>query len=342
MLINRREIGIHQPPYIIAEMSNNHMNDLQKAFKLIELAKYAGVDAVKIQTYNAESLTIDCDKPDFVIPDKLWSGITYYDLYKEISMPFDWNKKLFDKANEVGITLFSSPFDELSVDLLEDLNCPAYKIASFEAKDYSFIKKVASTRKPIIISTGVSSLSDIAESVEIAYEHGASEVAILHCISSYPSDVTDMNVSAIAELRKLGVVVGLSDHSLSDLASTMSIAYGASIIEKHYTVSRADGGPDADFSLEPEELKDLKDRTMQAWKARGNANILTKNRSGAHHARSLYFVRDVKKGDIVTMENIRSIRPGYGLEPKFMKDVLGKKLCKDVERGDRVTWECFQ
>ncbi len=341
MVINGRKIGERNPPYIIAEMSNNHMNDLQKAFNLIHIAKKSGADAIKLQTYNADSLTIDCDKPDFVISDSLWRGRTYYDLYNEITMPFNWNKKLFDKAHEVGITVFSSPFDSKSIDLLEDLNCPAYKIASFESKDHSFVKKVASTNKPIIMSTGVSSLSEIMESVEIARESGANEIAILHCISSYPSQTDDMNLLAIKELLKLGVVVGLSDHSLSDLASIMSVAYGASIIEKHFTAARIEGGPDADFSLEPAELKNLKDRTSEAWKAKGSKEVLKNKRIGSNHERSLYFVKDIKEGESISLKNVRSIRPGFGLNPKFLESILGKAVSKDFERGDRVSWECF-
>lgn len=338
MIINNRQINIKNEPYIIAEMSNNHMNDLDKAFRMIEVAKKAGADAIKIQTYNADSLTIDCSKPDFVIPDPLWKGRTYYDLYQEISMPFAWNKKLFDKARELEITMFSSPFDSASVDLLEDLNCPAYKIASFEAKDHSFIKKVAATGKPIIMSTGISNLEDIKESIQIAQDAGAKDIAVLHCISSYPCSVREMNLEVLRELSKLNVEVGLSDHSLSNLAPIMSVAYGATVIEKHFTEKRSDGGPDAAFSLEPDELKSLKEQTALAWQVKGSAEILVKERPGSHHARSLYFVEDIKAGEMLTAENIRSIRPGFGLEPKYLDNVIGKKVLKDIERGTPLTW----
>ena len=341
MISNGRKICVNEAPYIIAEMSNNHMNDLKKAFRLIEIAKKSGADAIKIQTYNADSLTIDCSKSDFIIPDPLWKGRTYYDLYKEISMPFSWNKKIFDKAHDIGITIFSSPFDSASIDLLEDINCPAYKIASFEAKDHEFVKKVASTKKPIIMSTGVSNLSEIMESIEVAKDAGAKEIAVLHCISDYPSDIIDMNILAIKELLKLGIEVGLSDHSLGNLAPIMAVAYGASIIEKHFTELRSDGGPDAAFSLEPNELKSLKEETTRAWIAKGRAEALDDKRMGSHHARSLYFVLDTKAGEKITVENVRSIRPSYGLEPKFLNEILGKKLSIDVERGDPVSWECF-
>jgi N-acetylneuraminate synthase len=342
MIIDGRKIGSNEAPYIIAEMSNNHLNDLKKAFRLLVIAKNSGVDAIKIQTYNADSLTIECSKPNFIIPDPLWKGKTYYDLYKEITMPFSWNKKLFDKANEIGITIFSSPFDSKSVDLLEDLNCPAYKIASFEAKDHEFIKKVASTKKPLVISTGVSNFLEIEETLEIARESGSMEIAILHCISSYPSNTQDMNILAIKQLMKLGVEVGLSDHSLGNLAPIMAVAFGATIIEKHFTESRSDGGPDAAFSLEPNELKSLKTETTNAWIAKSGNGVLNDNRLGKHHQRSLYFVLDIKKGEKITSKNVRSIRPGFGLEPRFFNEILGKKLIKDVERGDAVTWESFK
>lgn len=339
MKINGRKIGQGYTPYIIAEMSNNHLNDLHRAYHLLDIAKGAGVDAIKIQTYTADSLTIDCDKSEFVISDPLWKGKSYYDLYKEITMPTGWNKKLFDKASQLDITLFSSPFDEESIDLLEDLNCPAYKVASFEAKDHQFIQKIASTKKPIIMSTGISRFNDIQESIEIAKEAGCRDIAILHCISSYPSDVTDMNLNALLELKKLGVEIGLSDHSLDNMAAVLSVAYGASIIEKHYTVRRSDGGPDAAFSLEPDELKYLKEKTKLAWQAKGSANILHEKRVGEQHARSLYFIKDIEKGDLLTSENVRTIRPGFGIEPKFLPDVLGKRALKNIERGTAVKWD---
>jgi len=339
MNINGRKIGSQQAPYIIAEMSNNHLNDLDRAYRLLDIAKAAGVDAVKIQTYTADSLTIDCDKSDFVISDPLWQGKSYYDLYQEITMPVAWNKKLFDRAFKLGITLFSSPFDAASVDLLEDLNCPAYKIASFEAKDHAFIQKVASTAKPIIMSTGISSLMDVQESIVVAQDAGCQDIAILHCVSSYPSDVGNMNIDALSEFSALGVEIGLSDHSLDNLAAILSVAYGASIIEKHFTERRVDGGPDAAFSLEPRELKNLKEQTELAWKAKGSADVLNSQRLGAHHARSLYFVSDVKKGELLTPENVRSIRPGFGLEPKLLNQVLGKNALENIARGTPVSWE---
>ncbi len=342
MQINARKIGVRQEPYIIAEMSNNHLNDLSRAYRLLDIAKAAGVDAIKIQTYTADALTIDCDKPDFVIADPLWKGRSYYDLYQDITMPVDWNEKLFSYAHKLDLTLFSSPFDAAAVDLLEDLNCPAYKIASFEAKDHAFIQKVAATGKPIIMSTGISKFVDIQESIAVAKAAGCQEIAILHCVSSYPNNVENTNLAALSELAKLGVEIGLSDHSLDNLAAILSVAYGASIIEKHFTTLRADGGPDAAFSLEPDELKSLKQQTKLAWQAKGSASVLTTNRVGEHHARSLYFVADVEKGDLLSSENIRSIRPGFGLEPKLLPQVLGKKALVNIERGTPVAWELIE
>jgi N-acetylneuraminate synthase len=338
MEINGRKIGLNYPPYIIAEMSNNHMNDIQKAYRIIELAKKNGADAIKIQTYTADSLTIDCDKPDFVIPDPLWKGKTYYELYKQITMPLEWNKLLFEKAREVGITIFSSPFDDASVDILEELDCPAYKIASFEAKDHRFLRKIASTKKPIFISTGVSSLDDIKESIEVLKKAGAENLVVLHCISSYPSQVENMNVSAVDEISKFGIKVGLSDHSLDNLAAIMSVAYGACVIEKHFIESREDGGPDAEFSIEPEELKILSDQALLAWKAKGSGDVLNKTRTGSHHARSVYIVEDMQAGDILNEANTRIIRPGFGLEPKYYDDILGKRVNKSIERGTALSF----
>lgn len=337
--INGRKIGEQYPPYVIAEMSNNHLNDIERAYQLIQCAKEAGVDALKIQTYTPDSLTIDCDKKDFVIQNELWKGKTYYDLYKEISMPMSWNKLIFDKARKIGVTVFSSPFDESSVDLLEDLNTPAYKVASCEAKDHVLVKKIASTGKPVIISTGVSSFDEIQETIEICKDENNKNVAVLHCVTSYPAPISSMNLNALIKLKKLGVVTGLSDHSLPSLAPVISVALGASIIEKHFTISRSDGGPDSAFSLEPNELKKLKDDTYNSWKALGGEEILDRsNREGSSSARSLYFVKDIAKGEEINSEHVRSIRPGFGLSPKFMNKVIGKFAIQNIERGTAVSW----
>ncbi len=338
--INNRKIGEEYPPYVIAEISNNHLNNIKHAFELVYRAKESGVDALKIQTYTPDSLTIDCDKKDFIIQDDLWKGKTYYNLYKEIAMPLSWNKLLFDKAREVGISIFSSPFDEFSVDLLEDLNAPAYKIASFESKDPVLVKKIASTGKPLIISTGVSTFDEIMETIHIAKDTGNQNIAILHCISSYPTSVSDMNLRALLKLKELGVLIGLSDHSLPNLAPILSVAFGASIIEKHFTLSRGDGGPDAAFSLEPDELKLLKRDTYDSWKALGKEDILNdKARKGSGSARSLYFIKDIGKGETIGAQHIRSIRPGFGLAPKYLNEIVGMCAIQDIERGTAVSWE---
>ena len=338
--IDGRRIGAQYPPYIIAEMSNNHLNDMRRVFELIHCAKESGVDALKIQTYTPDSLTIDCDKEDFVIQNDLWKGKTYYNLYKEISMPLSWNKMIFEEGRKVGLTVFSSPFDESSVDLLEDLNSPAYKVASCEAKDPVLLKKIASTGKPLIISTGVSSYDEIMETIEICNDAGNNNIAVLHCVTSYPASISSMNLNALLKLKKLGVIIGLSDHSLPNLAPILSIALGASIIEKHFTLSRDDGGPDSAFSLEPVELKSLKDDTYDSWKALGSEDILNSiNRKGNESARSLYFVKNVFKGQEITEEHVRSIRPGLGLSPKLIHKVIGMLAVKDIERGTAVSWE---
>ena len=336
MKINNRSISISEEPYVIAEMSNNHNGSWKRACELLNIAKKAGVDAVKIQTYTAESLTINCDKSDFVIFDKLWRGKTYYDLYNEISMPLDWNKKLFNYAEKIGITIFSSPFDEESIDLLESLNTPAYKIASFESKDWDFVKIIAKTKKPIIFSTGFSTIDEIKDTIDILRSYGSGDIAALHCVSSYPAETKDMNLSFIQELKKLGVEVGLSDHSLSLIPSTVAISMGSTIIEKHYTINRSDGGPDAEFSLEPVELLNLKKNSVETWKSIGSSVNLERSRVGGQHARSLYFVKSLSVGDVITKDCIRSIRPGFGLNPNSKSLVIGKRINTSVSIGDRV------
>jgi N-acetylneuraminate synthase len=337
MEIKGRKIGLNYKPYIIAEMSNNHNGSLDKAYALLDIAKKSNVDAVKIQTYTADSLTIDCHKSDFIIPDKLWKGKTYYELYKEISMPLDWNRKIFDYAKKIGVTIFSSPFDEASVELLEGLNTPAYKIASFESKDWDFLKVVARTKKPVIFSTGVSTLDEIIDTLDILRSNGSTNIAALHCISSYPAKTEDMNLDFINELKKIGVDVGISDHSLSLIPSTVAISMGASIVEKHYTNSRKEAGPDSAFSLEPEELTELKKNSIDVWKSIGSKRNVDNSRLGGHFSRSLYFVKDLSFGDVITKDCIRSIRPGFGLNPNLKHLVIGKKINANISAGDRVS-----
>lgn len=343
MKISNRNIGAKYPPYFIAEMSNNHLGDIDKAKKIIESAKLAGADAVKIQTYDADSLTIDCKKSDFKINDPLWKDYYYYDLYKEISAPKDWTYKLFEFAKKLDITLFSSPFDFDSVDLLETCDCPAYKIASFESQDPYLVKRISETGKPVIFSTGVSNFDEIRDTVNWIKNCDNNNYAILHCISSYPSQIKDMNVNVIKRLASISDVVGLSDHSLSNIAVLTSISMGANIIEKHFTLNRDDGGPDSDFSLEPHEFKEMKKMGLEVWDSLGSSDVLeSSERAGTQHARSIYIVEDIKKGECLTNKNTRIIRPGFGMKPKYYSDVIGKIALYDIERGSALSWKMFQ
>jgi pseudaminic acid synthase len=342
MRINNRIISKENNPYIIAELSANHNGNIERAFESIKLAKEAGADAVKIQTYTADTMTIDCDREDFKITGGLWDGYKLYDLYKEAQTPYDWHKPLFDYAKEIGITIFSTPFDETAVDLLEELNAPAYKIASFEMTDLPLVKYVAQKGKPMIISTGMAALEEISEVVEVARENGCDDLVLLHCISSYPAPVEQSNLRTIPDLEKrFGVLSGLSDHTIGTTVATTSVALGACLIEKHFTLSRADKGPDSEFSLEPHELKRLCSDTKIAWQSLGVAGYERKEaeHSSLKFRRSLYAVRDIKKGDKFTKDNVRRIRPGFGLEPKFYEEVL-KKISKiDIKAGVPLNWD---
>ena len=340
--INGRSIGLQYPPYIIAEMSANHNGDLQRALKTIDMAKRMGADAIKLQTYTADTITMDCDKDDFQIKGGLWDGYNLYELYKWAQTPFEWHKEMFDHARKVDITCFSTPFDETAVDLLEDLNAPAYKIASFEAIDLPLIKYVAQTKKPMIISTGIASFEEITEAVEVAREAGNRELVLLHCISGYPAPVNQSNLKTIPEIATtFDVLAGLSDHSHGTAVSVASIALGACVIEKHVTLSRADKGPDSEFSLEPQELEILCRDCKIAWSALGSAGFERKpiEIESAKFRRSIYIVKDIKSGETLTLENTRRIRPGFGLEPKYFEDVLGKTAKTDIERGTALKWD---
>ncbi len=341
LYLNGRKIGPDQPPYIIAEMSANHNGSLLRAFKTIEMAKKAGADAIKMQSYTPDTLTLDFDTPDFQIKDGLWAGKTLYQLYKEAQTPFEWHKPLFDKARETGITLFSSPFDFTSVDLLEDLNAPAYKIASFEAIDLPLIAYVAKTGKPMIISTGMANLDEITHAVDTARSHGCKELILLHCISAYPAPASQCHLRTIADLsRRFNVISGLSDHTLGSTVSIAAVALGASVIEKHVTLSRNDPGPDAAFSLEPIELASLCKKTKIAWEALGKAGYEIKDteKSNLQFRRSLYACKKIHKGENFTAQNIRSVRPGFGLAPKHYEVVLGAKASQNIEPGTALTW----
>lgn len=340
--ISGRKIGSHCPPYIIAEMSANHNGSLENAYKIISEAKNAGADAIKIQTYTPDTITIKSSSEEFLIKGGLWDGRTLYELYEEAHMPWDWHKPLFDYAKKLGITIFSSPFDQTAVDLLEDLNAPAYKIASFEAVDLELIRYAASTRKPMIISTGLANLEEIETAVHVAKDAGCKEVAILHCVSGYPAPAHDYNLRTIPDLiQRFNLVTGLSDHTLGNVTAVTSVALGASIIEKHFTLDREGGGPDDSFSLTPTELAELCESTKTAWDALGTEDYSCKSSEKANikFRRSLYVVEDVNVGEMLTDKNIRSIRPGFGLEPKYFNDAIGKNASTNLKKGTALRWE---
>ncbi len=340
-VIAGRKIGPGHPPYIIAEMSGNHKGDLARAVRLIEAAATAGADAVKLQTYTADTMTIDHDGPGFRLEGGLWDGRTLHDLYQEAHTPWDWHPALFDAARACGIAIFSSPFDATAVDLLESLDAPAYKIASFELIDLPLIRRVAATGKPMILSTGMSSLGEIQEAVTAAREAGSGAVMLLHCISAYPTPPEDANLRTIASLRTaFGVPVGLSDHTMGVTVPIAAVAMGAVAIEKHFTLARADGGPDAAFSLEQGELAELVRSTRIAWSALGRVDhgITPGEVGGRDLRRSLYVVRDIAAGEALTAASIRAIRPGYGLPPKYLPDLLGRPATRALYRGEPVDW----
>lgn len=337
-----RRIGASEPPYVVAEMSANHDGSIEKAFRIVEAAKRAGADAVKLQTYRPETITLDCDADEFRIHGGLWNDRTLYDLYAEAHMPWEWHAPLFEHARKLGITLFSSPFDRTAVDLLENLNAPAYKIASFEAVDLPLIKYVAGTGKPIIISTGIADAEEIGEALAAARDGGCREVALLHCVSGYPAPASDYNLRTLADMReRFGVVVGLSDHTLDNTTAIASVSLGASIIEKHFTLDRGGGGPDDSFSLEPAELETLCSGAKTAWSALGRIDygLKSSEQVNAKFRRSLYFVRDLGEGDVVSADAVRSVRPGYGLAPKYLDSVVGRRLVRAVKANSPVTWD---
>jgi len=334
-----RRIGCETPPYVIAELSANHNGKLSIAMKLVEEAKLAGADAVKLQTYTADTITLNSDSEEFQIHGGLWDGKTLYQLYQEAQMPWEWHKPLFEHARQVGITIFSSPFDSTAVDLLEDLNAPAYKIASFEAVDLPLIKYVARTGKPMIISTGMADAEEIQEAIAAARDGGCKQLAILHCVSGYPAPAQDYNLRTIPDMiERFGVVTGLSDHTLENTTAIASVAMGASIIEKHFTLDRSGGGPDDSFSLEPSELAALCHGAKTAWSALGRVDYGRKSseQGNAKFRRSLYFVKDMKAGDVVTADCVRSVRPGFGMAPKYLDKVLGATLLRDVSSNSPV------
>lgn len=334
-----RPIGADHPPYVIAELSANHNGRLDTAMRIIEAAAAAGADAVKLQTYRPDTITLQSDAEDFRIRGGLWDGRTLYDLYEEAHMPWDWHAPLFDHARKCGITIFSSPFDTTAIDLLEDLNAPAYKIASFEAVDLPLIRYAAATGKPMIISTGMADADEIGEAVEAARDGGCRELAILHCVSGYPAPPGDYNLRTIPDMRdRYGAVIGLSDHTLDNTTAIASVALGAAIIEKHFTLDRSGGGPDDSFSLEPAEMAALCAGARIAWEALGRVDYGRKasELGNVQFRRSLYFVRDLKAGEVITAADIRSVRPGYGLAPKHADSLINRAVRVDVRRNTPV------
>lgn len=342
MNINGFNIQKEGKPFIIAEISANHNGSIDACKELIRLAKLNGANAVKIQTYKPETITLNSTKNDFIITDGLWKGKSLFDLYEEAHTPWEWHEELFYYAKELSITLFSSPFDSSAIDLLEKCDTPAYKIASFEIVDHELIRYAAETKKPLIISTGMANLKEMSEAYEVALKYGSGDVALLHCVSGYPAPEEDYNIRTIPDmLEKFDCPIGLSDHTLSNLTAIGSIFLGASIVEKHFTLDRSAGGPDDSFSMEPKDLKDLVDSCSTAWKTKGSINYERKESElpNIKFRRSLYFVKKASKGSVIDETMIKSVRPGYGLPPKDYRKIIGTKLKRDVDENTPVKME---
>lgn len=339
-------IGSNHPPFIVAEMSGNHNQSLERALQIVEAAAKTGAHALKIQTFTADTMTINQDTPDFQINDEksLWKGNNLYALYQQAHTPWEWHKPIFDRALELGMIPFSTPFDETAVGFLDDLNVPAYKIASFENNDIPLIKKIASTGKPMIISTGMATISEIAETVQTARDNGCKDIILLKCTSTYPASPENTNILTIPDMRELfQCQVGLSDHTMGIGVSVGSVALGATLIEKHFTISRSDKGIDSAFSMEPNEMKSLVMETDRVWKALGKVNYgpTKEEKNSLKFRRSIYIVKDMKAGDILTKDNVRVIRPGFGLAPKHYEELLGKKVRTDIKAGTPADWSLF-
>lgn len=344
MKIGNREVGRDTRPYLIAEMSGNHNQSLDRALEIVDAAAASGADAIKLQTYTADTMTLNTDAPGFVIedPDSLWAGRQLYDLYDEAHTPWDWHEPLIERAEGHGLHCFSTPFDDTAVDFLEDLGVPAYKIASFEVTDLPLIEKVAKTGKPIIISTGMATVAEIDEAVRTAKTAGNDQIVILKCTSTYPASPCNTNISTIPNMREaFGVEVGLSDHTMGCGVAVAAVGLGAVLVEKHFTLRRADGGVDSAFSMEPEEFRMLREETERAWQAIGKISYggtSAEDKSRAFR-RSLYIARDVAEGEELTTENLRIIRPGYGLPPKLYRELLGRKARRALSAGTPVSWD---
>ncbi|PIB90834.1 pseudaminic acid synthase [Caulobacter sp. FWC2] len=336
-----RKIGAAFPPYVICELSGNHNGSLDRCLQMVDAAADTGCDAIKIQTYTADTITLNVDRPEFRIHGGLWDGRTLYELYQEAQTPFEWHAAIFERARQRGVTIFSSPFDETAVDLLDGLDAPAFKIASFEAVDLPLIKYAASKGKPLIISTGMANLQEMQTALDTALGAGAAGVLLLHCVSSYPATFADANVRNVPDMAaRFGCPIGLSDHTPGTAASVAAVSLGACVIEKHFTLARADGGPDAAFSLEPAEFKALVDDTKNAWASLGAAHydVLGAEQGSLLFRRSLYVTVDIKAGETLSRANIRSVRPGNGLPPGELDNVLGKTATRDIARGEPLDW----
>ena len=345
--IASRLVGSNHPPFVIAEMSGNHNQSLERALKIVEEAAKTGVHALKIQTYTPDTMTLNLDEREFHIsdPNSLWSGSSLYKLYGEACTPWEWHKAIFDRARELGIIAFSTPFDDTAVDFLESLNVPCYKIASFENTDLPLIKRVASTGKPLIISTGMATLAELDETVNAAREAGCSELILLKCTSTYPASPENTNMLTIPHMRQMfNCEIGLSDHTMGIGVSVASVALGATVIEKHFTLNRANGGVDSTFSMEPIEMSQLVIETERAWQANGTISYgpTEAEKKSLLFRRSLYIVKDMKAGDVITTDNLKAIRPGLGLAPKYLKDLLGRKVVTDITKGTAVSWSIFK
>ena len=342
-----RGIGKSLPPLIIAEMSGNHNQSLDRALEIVEAAAKAGVHALKLQTYTADTMTLNLNDDAFSVndPDSLWAGKSLYELYDEAHTPWEWHQTIFNRANELGIMAFSTPFDDTAVEFLESLNVPFYKIASQENTDINLIRRVASTGKPIIISTGMATQDELAEAVNAARESGCTELTLLKCTSTYPANPENTNISTMQHMRKLfKCEVGLSDHTMGIGVSVASVSLGATVIEKHFTLRREDGGVDSAFSMEPAEMLQLVVETERAWSAFGSVvyGVTKSEEKSRKYRRSLYITNDINAGEVLTSENLRAIRPGYGLETKYLSDLLGQRVIRDVLKGTPVSWDLIK
>ncbi|MZK49876.1 pseudaminic acid synthase [Clostridium beijerinckii] len=344
--INEIEIGGDNKTFIIAEMSANHLQNYNRAVEIIKKAAWAGADAIKLQTYTPDTITIDCDNEYFQIKQgTIWDGTTLHKLYQGAYTPWEWQPELKKVAEEEGLVFFSSPFDYTSVDFLEEIDVPAYKIASFELNDIPFIEYIASKGKPIIMSTGIARIGDIQDAIDACKRMGNENIALLKCTSSYPAPVEEINLKTIPNMKEtFDVIVGLSDHTMGNAVAVGGVAIGAKIIEKHMTLRRSDGGADSKFSMEPEEFKEMVDNIRIVEKALGNVtyDLTEKQRNSREHSRSLFIVKDIKEGEMFTNENIRSIRPGFGLETKYIKNIIGKKAKKNILKGTPMQWDLIK